>query len=115
MENFTNILKQFTAKQRIFVLVLLLVFTSLTSVLTTYLTSDYNSCNSIVKENRELLEDYILISQLVREQQRKEAQTRTMYIRDTFVVGGNPIPTEMVGESTSMLDTIMMIAESHMK
>jgi len=70
MEYFSNILKEFNSRQKILVLVLLLLFTSVTAIITTYYTSGYNSCNDIVKENRELLEDYIIISKLIREKQK---------------------------------------------
>jgi len=112
MENFTNILKQFTSGQRIFVLILLLVFTSLTSVVTTYLTSDYNSCGKIVKENRELLQDYILISQMIREQQIPPVQS-TM-ILDTMPMTSSPI-TIIEVQDNGMLDSILAITEKHIK
>jgi hypothetical protein len=112
MENFTNILKQFSSGQRILVLILLLVFTSITSVVTTYLTSDYNSCGEIVKENRELLQDYVLISQMIREQQMPPAES-TM-ILDTMPRSSSPV-TIIEVQDNGMLDSILAITEKHIK
>lgn len=118
MENFTNILKQFTMKQRIFVLVLLLLFTSVTSIVTTYLSSDYNSCNDIVKENRELLQDYILISQMIREQQMPRTESSNMQMTQILVDSASVDESRVISRSAPkdpILDSILHISDKHIK
>lgn len=118
MENFTNILKQFTVKQRIIVLVLLLLFTSVTSIVTTYLSSDYNSCNDIVKENRELLQDYILISQMIREQQMPRTESSDLRMTQILLDSASVDESRVISRSAPkdpILDSILNISDSHIK
>jgi hypothetical protein len=118
MENFTNILKQFTMGQRIFVLVLLLFFTSITSILTTYFASDYNSCNNIVKENRELLQDYILISQMIREQQMPRTESSDLRMTQILLDSASVDESRVISRSAPkdpILDSILNISDSHIK
>ena len=118
MENFTNILKQFTIGQRIFVLVLLLFFTSITSILTTYFASDYNSCNNIVKENRELLQDYILISQMIREQQMPRTESSDLRMTQILLDSASVDESRVISRSAPkdpILDSILNISDSHIK
>ena len=124
MEFITNILKEFNSKQKLFVLVLLLVFTSLTSIITTYLTSDYNSCSEIVKENKELLQDYIIISKLVRGRGNNGGNGATGQFTDSSVIDDRPSssPTDDEPRSSNpfstnedIMDSIKMIANRHLK
>lgn len=114
MEFITNILKEFNSKQKLFVLILLLIFTSATSIVTTYLNSDYNSCQAIVKENRELLNDYIAISRLIRKQEIPEIQSDSLVIDDAPSSSndgsGNPECNVM-----TPMDSIKLITERHLK
>jgi len=129
MEFITNILKEFNSKQKLFVLLLLLVFTSLTSIVTTYLTSDYNSCSEIVKdeivkENRELLQDYIVISKLVRGRGHNGDDGATGQFVDSGVIDDRPSSSATDDEPRSInpfstdediMDSIKMIANRHLK
>ena len=117
MNYLSEILKQFNSKQKVFILVILLFFTSITSILTNYLTSDYNSCEKIVKENRELLEDYIKISSLIKKQyeviDEQPPQTESPAPSDssTNVIKTDENPTIQ----PNMMDSIMFIVEKHVK
>jgi len=112
MEFFTNILKEFNSKQKLFVLILLLVFTSVTSIITTYLTSDYNSCSEIVKENKELLQDYITISKMIRD---KDGDGSTGQFIDSGVIDNEPRSGNPFYTDQDIMDSIKRIANSHIK
>lgn len=116
MEYFSNILKEFNSKQKIFVLILLLVFTSVTSILTTYFTSDYNSCSAIVEENKSLLEDYVVITKMIREQQMGQMRTSSQMMDSAAMVEANE-PRSVNPEYTYMdlMDSVLSITQSHIK
>ena len=103
MDFIANILKQFNSKQRMFILILLLVFTSMTSIITSYLSSGYNGCEPLIKQNQELLNDYIQISKLVVKQQTS--------MTDSTV--DNSLPKS--SPSISPMDSIMKIVNKHIK
>jgi len=115
MNYFADILKQFNPKQKVFILVILLFFTSITSIITNYLTSDYNSCEKIVKENRELLEDYIKISNLIKKQydvlDEESAKVESSQTDSSIFV--NPVVETTVQDVT--MDSIMKIVSRHTK
>jgi phage regulator Rha-like protein len=115
MNYFADILKQFNSKQKVFILVILLFFTSITSIITNYLTSDYNSCEKIVKENRELLEDYIKISNLIKKQydvlDKESAKVESSQTDSSIFV--NPVVETTVQDVT--MDSIMKIVSRHTK
>ena len=115
MNYFADILKQFNSKQKVFILVILLFFTSITSIITNYLTSDYNSCEKIVKENRELLEDYIKISNLIKKQydvlDEELAKVESSQTDSSIFV--NPVVETTVQDVT--MDSIMKIVSRHTK
>lgn len=115
MNYFADILKQFNSKQKVFILVILLFFTSITSIITNYLTSDYNSCEKIVRENRELLEDYIVISNLLKKQyvvsQVDSMATESPQPDSSIIVIDEPEKT--VQDVT--MDSIMKIVSRHAK
>jgi hypothetical protein len=97
------------------VLVLLLLFTSVTAIITTYYTSGYNSCNDIVKENRELLEDYIVISKLIREKQKPNyPMVDSACVRPS---NDNDLPKSSSPsyQETDMMDSILHITDRHIK
>jgi len=116
MKYFSNILKEFNSRQKILVLVLLLLFTSVTAIITTYYTSGYNSCNDIVKENRELLEDYILISKLIREKQNLDyplvESSGMTELKDS---GYLPRSSSSDYQEIDMVDSILHISDRHIK
>jgi hypothetical protein len=110
MEYISNILKEFNSKQKLFVLVLLLIFTSITSILTTYLTSDYNSCSVIIEENKALLEDYVVITKMIREQQIAQMVDSAAIAEANEPRSGNPQYTYM-----DLMDSVLLISEKHIK
>lgn len=57
MKYISQILEEFSPKQRLFVLIVLLAFMSVTFIVTSYLKSNSSQCGELVKENRELLHD----------------------------------------------------------
>ena len=116
MEYISNILKEFNSKQKLFVLVLLLVFTSVTSIVTTYLTSDYNSCSAIIQENKALLQDYVVITKMIREQQMGQMKTESQIVDSAAIAeaneprSGNPEYTYM-----DLMDSVLLISQKHIK
>ena len=92
-----------------------MVFTSLTSIVTTYLTSDYNSCSEIVKENRELLQDYIVISKLVRGRGHNGNNGATEQFVDSCVTDNEPRSSNPFSTDEDIMDSIKMIAYRHLK
>ena len=127
---FADIIGKFGHRQRVFVLVVLLVFSSGTYLLGTYLKQD--DCSDLRQENLDLHRDFIAISAMIRDlrahvtQHQEEAlveepveegvvETAT----DTIVVIAPP-PTEDTTETFNfdridqqMLDNILRISESH--
>ncbi len=65
MKYFAEILEQFTMGQKIFVLILLLVFSSGTFLVSQYLKR--SDCQSLVEENKNLIDDFVKVSSMVRE------------------------------------------------
>jgi hypothetical protein len=118
MEYFSNILKEFNSKQKLFVLVLLLLFTSTTAIITTYYNSGYNSCKEIVKENRELLEDYILISKLIRDEEKKKHYPLimdSMSVTESRDDRNLPRASSPEYEEVNLMDSILHITDRHLK
>lgn len=64
MKYFSEILEQFTTGQKVFVLILLLVFTSGTYITSIYFKND--SCKELIDENKALLDDFVKVSGMVR-------------------------------------------------
>lgn len=73
-ESFSEILRQFTSGQRVFVLVLLLAFTCGTYIVSKYL--QRNSCVQIIKENVEMQKDFAEISKMLREERMQAASIK---------------------------------------
>lgn len=65
MKYFAEILEQFTMGQKIFVLILLLAFSSGTFLVSQYLKR--SDCQSLVEENKNLIDDFVKVSSMVRE------------------------------------------------
>lgn len=126
MKYFVEILKQFTMKQRIFVLVLLLFFSSLTYITTTYLKSGYNSCEELIKLNQKYVRDFVTISDMIRRQRMNELGDENLL--DSAVQaptsGRNPASeSESSPPSSSspqtynevLLDSILSVTETNLK
>lgn len=109
MKYFTEILKQFTRAQRLFVLFLLLSFTTLTFLTYQYLKTD--DCKSIIQENLKMQEDFVKISELLRHERLKENNL----IDSTISVIGSKDELPESSNQGSVMDEIMLIADSHRK
>lgn len=111
MKYFVEILKQFTMKQRLIVLVLLLSFTTGGVLLSQYFKTD--DCRPIIQENFKMQEDFAKISQMLREERLK---FNTVMV-DTMAAESSPTggSVQNVENSYEVMDSILIIAESHEK
>lgn len=120
MKSFAEILDRFSTGQRVFVLILLLVFSSATYLGGSYMKAD--SCSSLVKENRELLEDYIAIVRIIK------SETRINELRENEIKSkerqlSSREPASVITEDTTIViepltsntinEKILKIAEKH--
>ena len=132
---FADIIEKFSHRQRVFVLVVLLVFSSGTYLLGTYLKQD--DCSDLRRENIDLHRDFIAISQMIRQERaRKQEQvtyaevaeeaveaTEETIVYDTIWTIEPEGATESAAEidttftiidiSDEMLEDILRISESH--
>jgi hypothetical protein len=100
------------------VLVLLLLFTSGTYITTTYLKSSYNGCEALIELNKKYMNDFIVISDLIRKQRMNELDGSSMETssasgsasNDSSVVSYAPNPEYM---NNQVMDSILMITESN--
>jgi hypothetical protein len=88
MRYFSTILSQFTTQQRLLVLLILLVFTSGTYLISTFMKKD--DCKNLIDENIELQNDLVTISRMVRELRKVELNTVNYVTRDTVFVSQTP-------------------------
>lgn len=111
MKYFVDILKQFTTKQRLFVLIILLVFTTGNVLLSQYFKTD--DCRPYIEENFKMHEDFAKISKMLREERMKTSSVMV----DTIMVAGEPVggsvPVNV--NNDMMLDSVLKIVESHEK
>jgi len=82
MKYISEILKQFTRQQKLFVLILLLVFICGTSIITTYLNSEQKSCHEVIELNKKYLKDLVDISKLIQKQKIEDIQEQLQTIAD---------------------------------
>lgn len=120
MKYFVDILKQFTVKQRMFVLILLLLFSSITFITTTYLKSGYNSCDELIELNQKYVQDFIKISDMIRRERMNDLGLTESTILDSSVrpqKDDNGLPASSAPEETSnvILDSIQFITETNIK
>ena len=101
MKYFSEILEQFTTGQKVFVLILLLVFTSGTYITSIYFRND--NCKELIDENKALLDDFVKVSRMVRD-------LKMQSLHATY----SPAPLmEMAEEaSPSSSDTIFLLSSS---
>lgn len=115
-KSFSEILKQFTTGQRVFVLVLLLMFSSGSYIITNYLKTD--DCRPLIEENLKLQSDFIKISELIRKREMHkhfneahmesgDALMSTTSYDTIYVVRDEPSPDDVV------LEEILDIATQH--
>ena len=111
MKYFVDILKQFTVKQRLIVLVLLLSFTTTGVLLPQYFKTD--DCRPYIEENFKMHEDFAKISKMLREERMKASAVMV----DTVLIGGNPVggSAPIVVNNFELMDSVLNIAESHEK
>lgn len=123
MKYIAEILKQFTRQQKLFVLILLLVFVCGTSIITTYLNSEQKSCHEVIELNKQYLKDLVDISQLIQKQKIQDIQEQLQVVTD--VPAESPPPTEeksspivRVPQSirkSPVLDSILKISSKYQK
>lgn len=106
MKYFVNILKQFTQAQRLFVLVLLLSFSTGGVLISQYLKTD--DCRPLIEENLKMQNDFAKISAMLRAERLKETQIKL----DTIVNEGEV--TQLPDNSSNeIMNEILKIAEQH--
>ena len=111
MKSIVDILKQFTKGQRLLVLVLLLI----TILLMGYFKQD--DCRPIIQENLKMHEDFLKISQMLREERMKEftiVNDSTIVHQDTIVLDKDALPPTPYPPNTIM-DDIESIVNSNIK
>lgn len=123
MKYISEILKQFTRQQKLFVLILLLVFVCGTSIITTYLNSEQKSCHEVIELNKQYLKDLVEISQLIQKQKIQDIQEQLQVVAD--VPAESPPPTEEkitpivrtppIIQKSPVLDSILKISSKYQK
>lgn len=112
MKYFSGILKQFTPAQRLVVLVLLLIFTSLSLVLSQYFKTD--DCRPLIEENIKMHSDFAKISEMLRKQRlEKEGILDQVVILDSSK--GPQVEHLPPTKFDKTMDEILSIANSHSK
>lgn len=106
IKGFEQILKQFTASQRLIVLVLLLIFTSGSILISQYLKTD--DCRPLIDENLKMHQDFARISAMLRGQALKEERISRDPASDSSSSSGM-----IEKDSPAMIDSILVIADSH--
>ena len=128
---FADIIGKFGHRQRVFVLVVLLVFSSGTYLLGTYLKQD--DCSDLRRENLDLHRDFIAISAMIRDLRAHVASSQEEVVIDesvgveeaevdSIVILESVVDTIWVDTTVTfnfdhidqqMLDNILRISESH--
>jgi hypothetical protein len=123
MKYFSEILEQFTTGQKVFVLILLLTFTSGTYIASIYFRND--NCKELVDENKALLDDFVKVSGMVRDLkmqslsmvvQPEQGMPEASYsFSDTIfaIQASSSIINLEPTEEDIILDEILDIADSH--
>lgn len=99
MKFIVDILKQFTQGQRVLVLVLLLV----TVLLMSYFRQD--DCSIVVKENLKMHEDFIKISQMLREERMRGLQVLDTVSIETNIPQQNTVDVNYMDEIQKIVDS----------
>ena len=95
LKEIPEIIKQFDSKQRLVVLILILVFISLTTISITWLKG--SDCSAVIKQNKELVNDYVQIVDILRKQVGEE--NKDLVFGDNESAPGN--------ESSGQVDSMM--------
>lgn len=96
LKEIPEIIKQFDSKQRLVVLILILVFISLTTISITWLKG--SDCSAVIKQNKELVNDYVQIVDILRKQVGEE--NKDLVFGDNEEAPGN--------ESSGQVDSMMV-------
>jgi len=117
MKYFSEILEQFTTEQKIFVLILLLVFSSGTLLVTQYLKN--SDCRPLI-ENQKLIEDFTKVSSMVRELKLEVLACTAEAASPLKIVNEAPHTVEAAGEvfeaylDTTSFDSTFSTPENNM-
>ena len=118
MKYFSEILEQFTTEQKIFVLILLLVFSSGTLLVTQYLKN--SDCRPLIEENQKLIEDFTKVSSMVRELKLEVLACTAEAASPLKIVNEAPHTVEAAGKvfeaylDTTSFDSTFSISENDM-
>lgn len=117
MKAIASILKQFNVKQRLFVLILILSFTTLGAILNTYFKS--TGCEPLIEQNKELVQTIIHIEKMITDYKQivKEVENDPCLTEgaaaaavDSAVTGGSSFTEEGYGDpSMAMLDSVLAV------
>lgn len=115
MKYIVDILKQFTLKQRFTVLIFIMIVSSLTYTITTYIKSDSNNCYEVIELNKKYVSDFVVISNMIREERMKGLNV----VVDTVSVPAS-VPVEedttiIPTPEVNVMDSILSITESNTK
>ena len=109
MKWISDILKQFNKDQRIAVLVICMLFGSITCLVTTLLKSDSANCSELVDLNKKYVQDFVVISDMIRKQRMEK-----VLIESHFEDSASSLPKASPEDTSSdpILDSILKITES---
>lgn len=96
LKEIPEIIKQFNQRQRMVVLILLLVFTSVTALGVKYL--DDADCRPLIEQNKQLVSDYVQIVDILRKQVGEE--NKDLVFGDDRASAGT--------ESSGQVDSVMV-------
>lgn len=111
MKYIVDILKQFTLKQRFTVLIFIMIVSSLTYTITTYIKSDSNNCYEVIELNKKYVSDFVVISNMIREERMKGLKA----VVDTVSVPIGEDTTIILIPEVNVMDSILSITESNTK
>lgn len=117
MKAIASILKQFNVKQRLFVLFLILLFTTLGAVLNTYFKS--TGCELLIEQNKELVQTIVHIEKMIIEYKQIVAEVENdpcltegaaAAAIDSAVTGSNSYTEKgYTDPSMAMLDSVLAV------
>lgn len=109
MKYISDVLKQFSKDQKIFVLIVILIFMSGTYIVSEYIKSPQSNCKELIEINKRYIRDFIEISKMIKEERMWDV---VGVMSDSVrVVGGN----EMVKMEEDVLDRILKISDKEIK
>jgi hypothetical protein len=126
MKYISDILKQFTKQQRLLVIIIILVFSSVTFLLSIYLKSSNSDCQGVVELNKKYLNDFIVISNMIREERLnriKQDSIAVSLVNEMVMDSSNTLksndivdlPIVFEDRSDLIFDSILSVTESNFK